>query len=270
MLKKLFDKLVFTPEPIQCYSIGMTDVGQYRTHNEDSYLTDEQLGLFIVADGMGGHEAGEIASKLTIDTIFKHINSLNKSYQKTQLTHTDNSKIINQLVQNAIEDANKQTHYYNATNGKKKGRGMGTTVTGFLTSALHIPGEKKLHTFNVGDSRIYCFAQNKLTQLTTDHSHYQLWLDTGKEGPAPRHSVIYKAIGPWDQISVEQHIYSLKGNELFLLCSDGLSDMLPNQQIQYILYQHKNNSLKQTAQALIHAANTAGGKDNITVVLVKP
>lgn len=271
MLKNFFDKLIYKPDPIRLYSAGISDVGQRRDHNEDNYLIDEKLGLFIVADGMGGHEAGEIASKLAIETIFNHIKNLHGNYQKDSKKDNDNpSKIIKTLIQDAIEDANNQTHCCNIAKGLSEGRGMGTTVTGFLISTIDDHKKKKLYSFNVGDSRTYCFSQGKLQQLSTDHSHYQLWVETGKEGPPPAHNIIYKAIGPWRRIAAEQQTIPVKGNELFLLCSDGLCDMLSDKKIRHILHKNRKLPLKEISQNLVDAANHAGGKDNITVVLVRP
>ncbi len=271
MLKNFFDKLTFKPDPIRLYSAGITDVGQRRDHNEDNYLIDEKLGLFVVADGMGGHEAGEVASKLAIETIFNHIKNLDNTYkQDSKKNQAKTAELINSLLQDAIEDANNQTHCYNIAKGLSEGQGMGTTITGFLINTPDSPKRKKLYSFNVGDSRTYCFREGKLMQLSTDHSHYQLWLETGKEGPPPKHNIIYKAIGPWRRVVAEQHSFAIKANTLFLLCSDGLCDMLSNKEIRHILQQNRKHTLKEMAQALVDAANEAGGKDNITVVLVKP
>ncbi len=271
MLKEFFDKLTFKPDPIRLYSAGITDVGRRRDHNEDNYLIDEKLGLFIVADGMGGHEAGEVASKLAIETIFNHIRKLDDSYKQSSKKSTKQIiEIINNLLQDAVEDANNQTHCYNIAKGLSEGRGMGTTVTGFLVSTPDDTGVKKLYSFNVGDSRTYSFHRGQLTQLSTDHSHYQLWLETGKDGPPPKHNIIYKAIGPWRRIVAEQKTIEIKANELFLLCSDGLSDMLADKEIRQILHDNRKNTLKIMAHSLIDAANEAGGKDNITVVIVRP
>ncbi|WP_198265116.1 PP2C family protein-serine/threonine phosphatase [sulfur-oxidizing endosymbiont of Gigantopelta aegis] len=282
MLKKFFDKLTYKPDPIRLYSAGISDVGQRRDHNEDNFLIDEKLGLFIVADGMGGHEEGEVASKLAIETLFNHIKKLDDKLQQPSLQEKHKSKssseIIHQLLQDAIEDANNQTHCYNLAKGLAEGRGMGTTVTGFLiasmSSALNHSAtsltKKKLYAFNVGDSRTYCYNQGTLKQLSTDHSHYQLWVETGKDGDPPKHNIIYKAIGPWRRVVAEQHTVTIKENDIFLLCSDGLSDMLSDQEIRHCLHAQRKQSLKKMAQALVDAANNAGGKDNISVVLVKP
>ncbi|MCU7938717.1 MAG: protein phosphatase 2C domain-containing protein [gamma proteobacterium symbiont of Bathyaustriella thionipta] len=271
MLNKLLNKLTYKPDTIFLYSAGISDVGKKRDHNEDSYLIDERLGLFVVADGMGGHEAGEVASKLAIETILNHLKKLDITYKQLSSKGNNNSTmVISSLLQDAVEDANNQTHCYNLAKGLPEGKGMGTTLTGFLISSLNTSGKKQIYSFNVGDSRTYSFRKGHLKQLSTDHSHYQLWLETGKEGPAPKHNIIYKAIGPWKRVVAEQHTFSIHTNELFLLCSDGLSDMLSNKDIQEILKTHSKKTLKEIAQVLVDAANEAGGKDNITVILVKP
>ena len=271
MLTKLLEKLTYKPDTVFLYSVGISDTGQQRDHNEDSYLIDERLGLFIVADGMGGHEAGEVASKLAVETIFNHLKKHELTYKQVSSKDNKNStKIIRSLLQDAIEDANNQTHCYNIAKGLPEGKGMGTTLTGFIISSLNASGKKKIYSFNVGDSRAYSYRKDHLKQLSTDHSHYQLWLETGKDGPAPKHHIIYKAIGPWKRVVAEQHTFSIHNDEFFLLCSDGLCDMLSDEKIQTIFKVNRKKTLREISQALIDAANEAGGKDNITVVLVKP
>ena len=267
MLKEFFEKLTFKPDPVRLYSAGISDVGQRRKLNEDNYLIDEKLGLFIVADGMGGHDAGEVASKLAIETIFNYIKKLQEEQQSDKPLKADS---FNSVLQDAIEEANNQTHCYNIAKGIPEGKGMGTTVTGFWIGPAASPNSKQLYSFNVGDSRTYRYRMGKLKQLSTDHSHYQLWLDTGKEGPAPKHNIIYKAIGPWNRIVAEQHTFPVQDKDIFLLCSDGLCDMISDETILKIMNQNRKNELKEMAQALIDAANAEGGKDNITVILVRP
>lgn len=267
MLKEFFDKLTFKPDPIRLYSVGISDVGQRRKLNEDNYLIDENLGLFIVADGMGGHDAGEVASKLAIETIFNYIKKLNdEKNSEKPLRNNDFSTVL----QSAIEEANNQTHCYNIAQGIPEGKGMGTTVTGFWIGPGSVPGSKQIYAFNVGDSRIYRLRQGKLQRLSTDHSHYQLWVDTGKEGPAPKHNIIYKAIGPWNRVVAEQQVFPIQNKDIFLLCSDGLCDMISDQEIRRIMILRRKSPLSEMAQELIDTANAAGGKDNVTVVVVKP
>jgi len=271
MLKKLFQKFTSKPDIVHCYSAGISDVGRIRDHNEDNFLIDERLGLFIVADGMGGHEAGEVASKLVIETLITHLREINSKYKKViDNGITDMAGIVRSLLQDAIEDANNQSHCHNIAKGFPEGKGMGSTLTGLFINSLNKQDKKKIYLFNVGDSRVYSFKKGCLKQLTSDHSLYQLWLNNGKQGIAPKSNIIYKAIGPWKTTLADQRIIPVDHNELFLLCSDGLSDMLSDSQIETILKKNKNSTLKKMSQILVDSANRAGGSDNITVVLVKP
>ncbi|MCK5697038.1 MAG: serine/threonine-protein phosphatase [Gammaproteobacteria bacterium] len=271
MLSQLFKKIIFTPEVVHAYSAGISNVGKKRDHNEDQFLIDERLGLFVVADGMGGHEAGEVASQLALDTILTHLQKLTLNY-KQAIKHYEQSpnKIIRSLLQDAIEDANNQAHCHNIARGSPEGKGMGTTITGLLISSLPDPSKRKVYLFNVGDSRIYSFRKGALKQLSIDHSLYQLWLNTGSKGSPPKHNIIYKAVGPWKTMMADQHTLNIHNEELFLLCSDGLYDMLSDEEIETILTVNSHQTLKKMAQALIDSANNAGGHDNITVILVKP
>ena len=150
---------------------------------------------------------------------------------------------------------------------------MGTTLSGLWIGPAANDYQSRLYTFNVGDSRIYSYTDGILKQLSTDHSHYQLWLDRGQEGPEPRHNSIYKAIGPWQRVIAEQKSYPITDKTLYLLCSDGLSNMLDDMSIRSILHKHlheDHSSLSIVAEKLVDAANLAGGKDNISVVLIRP
>ncbi len=274
-LKKFFNKLTLKSDSSSSCSCGISDPGKKRKLNEDNYLIDEKLGLFIVADGMGGHKAGEVASHSALKIISSHIktwlNEHDDFFLKLKNSSAFNSsETIMQVIQDAIEEANKQIHNDNLAQEISEGQGMGTTVTGFWMISTGVNNNKEIHAFNVGDSRCYSFNQTELTQLSTDHSHYQLWLETGMEGKPPKHNIIYKAIGPWSQLVADQYSCTVQADELFLLCSDGLHDMLSDQEIQDILQKNTQAPLEQTTQTLISAANNAGGKDNVTIILVKP
>lgn len=270
MFKNLFAKLSFKADVIHIYSAGLSNVGKKRAHNEDSFLIDERLGLFVVTDGMGGHEAGEIASELAIRTVATHLKEIASNFEKYIDDDKTPSEIIQSLLQDAIEDANNQAHCHNIARGSREGKGMGTTLTGLFICSLHNLPKRKIYLFNVGDSRVYNLIDGHLKQLSTDHSLYQLWLDSGSQGSKPRKNVIYKAIGPWSTILADQKILDIHYNELFLLCSDGLYDMLSDAKIEDILNKNSHQTLKVMSQALVDSANDAGGKDNITVILVKP
>jgi serine/threonine protein phosphatase PrpC len=269
MHKEILEKLNYRANPSREFSLGDSHPGQKRKLNEDNYLIDEKSGLFLVADGMGGHDAGEIASKLAVELIF---NEIKKALDGGKLTRTDRplSESIYETVQDAIEEANNQIHCYNLAKGHPEGKGMGTTVSGFWIIPETREAARHIHSFNVGDSRLYSFYHGQLQQLTTDHSHYQLWLDTGKDGEAPKHNIIYKAIGPWRRVLAEQKEFPIRTGETFLLCSDGLSGMLNDNQLEKLLIKCQAMSLQKLLQVLIDAANRAGGKDNITAILVKP
>ncbi len=272
MLSQLLKKLISAPEVVHAYSAGVSNVGRKRDHNEDQFLIDERLGLFVIADGMGGHEAGEVASKLALDTLLIHLKKIKFNYKQAIKHYDDHSpkKIIQSLLQDAIEDANNQAHCHNIARGVREGKGMGTTITGLLINSLQDSSKRVAYLFNVGDSRIYSFRENSLKQLSVDHSLYQLWLDTGSKGSPPKHNIIYKAVGPWKTMIADQYTFSLHNKELFLLCSDGLYDMLSDERIETILKINSRQTLKKMAQALIDSANSAGGNDNITVILIKP
>jgi protein phosphatase len=268
MIKLLLDKLTYKPEPLRLYSAGMSDVGLARKRNEDNLFIDEKLRLFMVADGMGGHEDGEIASKLAIQTISRQVEQFNLA--NGAHSYRQNTEAIPSLLQHAIEEANNLVHGNNIARGLSESRGMGTTVSGLWIGPSANDYQFHLYIFNVGDSRIYSYTDSILQQLSTDHSHYQLWLDRGKEGPEPGHNSIYKAIGPWQRVIAEQNTYPITNNTLYLLCSDGLSSMLDDMSIRTILYKHRHDSLETMTEQLVNAANNAGGKDNISVIIVRP
>ncbi len=245
----------------QTQSITISDVGQKRKLNEDSVLIDKTLGFYIVADGMGGHKAGEVASKLAVRIMHQQI----KKHEKFD---TLSDKNITKILQDAIEATNHQINGQNLLQGISEGQGMGTTITGFWIPPCK-QNTPQVYGFNLGDSRCYSFYQGHLHQISIDHSHYQLWLETGKPDKEPKKNIIYKAMGPWKKVVADQYTHKLRDNELLLLCSDGLSDMLADNEICAILNKSQNNSIKEIAQILVAMANRKGGKDNISIILYK-
>jgi len=254
----------------QCHSIGVSDVGKKRQLNEDSFLIDEDLGLYVVADGMGGHRSGEVASRLAIDVLFNYLQAHLANNQSDGKNFIITADTLKQALGKAVEDSNHQVNQCNIKQQTAEGQGMGTTLTGFINTAPNKKKELQIYAFNVGDSRCYSFYQSRLTQLSTDHSHYQLWKETGHKAEEPTKNIIYKAIGPWKKVVADQYTHTVREDELILLCSDGLTDMLADDEICAILNKNKNNHLKETAQALIAMANRAGGRDNVTVLLFQP
>ncbi|MGM0472106.1 MAG: Stp1/IreP family PP2C-type Ser/Thr phosphatase [Bacillota bacterium] len=228
----------------------VSDVGKVRDENEDSYLkliTDD-YGLFAVADGMGGHNAGEVASTLAVDTL--------KAYNFTigQLT-TD--------LETAVKRANRQI--LQAAKENPKYQGMGTTLTAALLTS------QQVYIGHVGDSRAYLFRAGELIQLTEDHSLVNQLLESGEitEQEArnhPQRNLLLQALGTAEDIEVDIISQQIKEDDLFLLCSDGLTDLLSDQEIAKVL--DPTGKLQQQADQLVQLAKQAGGYDNITVNLL--
>ena len=252
MLKRLLS--------IKCLAFGSTDTGRARRHNEDNIRLNKEHHLYMVADGMGGHQAGEIASKIAADTIESTLINYQKSCQ-----NNDNDTEFCQIeaVTEAIEKTNHSINQENRDRGLREGKGMGTTVVG----CWYLPEQKMSVIFNVGDSRAYSFHKQTLTQITTDHSLLQLWKDKCFEGDKPPANVLTKALGPYPDVAPDVALYPAKKGEKLLLCSDGLNTMVSDENILETLKQFEH-SPEDIPEQLIIKANLAGGEDNISVVLI--
>lgn len=234
-------------------SCALTDVGLRRTNNEDCVYADSGGGLFIVADGMGGHAAGEIASAMAIEIICSQLPPLSPPPVD----------VANHFKKAFLSASRRIRKVASAEDTK---RGMGTTL-----SVLYVEGETA-HLAHVGDSRIYRLRGTNLEQLSIDHSLVAEQLRQGiisaKEARSSQlRNILLQAVGPEDKVDVFLLRQPLFNDDLFLLCSDGLSDMIDDQQICDLLQQ--SGSVPQTAERLIAAAKAAGGRDNISVVVVK-
>ena len=230
------------------YSVG-SHVGLVRELNEDSCLTLPEYGLWVVADGMGGHEAGEIASQIAIQEISNGI--------KDGLSLTDAIASAHHAIQNAAQ----------------RGCGAGNMGTTVVAAKLN---ELDYEIAWVGDSRAYLW-NTALRQLTSDHSYVQLLLDSGlitssEVASHPRRNVISQALGlsgnGYDTLRIDRVIGKLNGNDTLLLCSDGLTGEVSDKEIALILVQENCNSIR--ADRLIKAALAGGGRDNVTVIMVTP
>lgn len=236
-------------------SFSKTDVGVKRTMNQDSlYCSDNAVGsfqnLFIVADGMGGHKAGDYASRLCIESMVSMIRS---SGSKTPVT----------LFEEAITYANRTV--YQAALEDKEFEGMGTTMV-----ACTLQGDT-LYVANIGDSRLY-LLRKELQQITTDHSLVEEMVKIGNitESEArvhPQKNIITRALGIDEMVQADYFELQVQPEDVILLCSDGLTNMVEDDDIEYIL--HHNQSLEEAGNALIEKANANGGSDNITAVLVQ-
>jgi serine/threonine protein phosphatase PrpC len=232
----------------------ISDIGKKRTINEDyyGYCQIKQGDIFIVCDGMGGHNAGEIASKLATETIIEFVKSS---------TETD----IRKSLVNAIQHTNNEVFL---ASQKEENKGMGTTlVCVFIQDNL-------CYYAHVGDSRIYSLVNNKLSPLTEDHSYVNQLLNAGiiNEQEAknhPKKNIITNAIGIREkiEISICEQPLALKDNQYLLLCTDGLSNLVHEETIAQIIL--SNKTLKEKANELVNEANQAGGNDNITALMIK-
>jgi serine/threonine protein phosphatase PrpC len=225
---------------------ALTDVGRVREGNEDSYLAAPPL--FVVADGMGGAQAGEVASGEVIEAFE---------------TAVEQDSLPDSLVE-TIESAN--SRIYEMASGDRNLAGMGTTTT----AAMVTDGEVVLA--HVGDSRAYRSREGKLEQLTDDHSLVGGLVRLGKLTPAeaeshPQRSVILRAVGVESKVEVDLLRMPIEDGDVYLLCSDGLSSMVRDEVIEETL--RMDHKLDETAEMLVDLANMSGGRDNVTVVLFR-
>ncbi len=231
-----------------------TSVGKIRAVNEDAFfvseLSSQDALLAVVADGMGGHNAGEIASSEAINAI-KDVAQKNESDAKEMLIEAINA--ANSVVYKMSQD--QQTLF-----------GMGTTITACLIS------DTKVTAAQVGDSRLYLIRDNMILQITKDHSLVEMLIENGtitKEDAKhhPQKNVITRAIGTDSTVEADIYEFSIDVGDIILLCSDGLVNMVEDEKILSII--KKTRNFENTADKLVHEAENAGGNDNITVILIK-
>lgn len=235
------------------------DTGRSRTNNEDSVAIDEGAALAVLADGMGGYNAGEVASGMLTAFIRTE---LGRWLQEAGGNATDNE--VRRAMDICVDNANRAI--FNAANSNPQYAGMGTTLV------VSVFREHRLLVGHVGDSRAYRLRHGKLTQITRDHSLLQEQIDAGLITPeqaafSANKNLVTRAVGVEDTVLLETHLHEVQPGDVYLMCSDGLSDMLDDAGIAQVLQMH--DSLEATGQALIDAANEAGGKDNIAVVLAR-
>jgi PPM family protein phosphatase len=235
------------------------DVGRARQNNEDAVLIDEKLSLCLLADGMGGYNAGEVASELAIHTLREHFRQWVR-----QQTFNPTDDAVDQALIDAAQHANDVV--FRSASEIPAYAGMGTTLVTALFDHHHI------WLGHLGDSRAYRWRNGRLVQLTRDHSLLQEQIDAGLLTPeeaayATHRNLVTRAVGVEPEVTLEVHRHDIEEGDLYLLCSDGLSDMLPDRQVAEILQLTK--PLEALTSDLIQAANAAGGRDNISVILVR-
>ena len=243
---------MFLPMPMKV--AYRTDIGKKRTHNEDSILVDESMPIFLLADGMGGHQAGEVASYLAVKECY--------AWLKENIDKARNEEAIPKLL---VESLLKAHHLVRAGSATAINlAGMGTTLIQMFIIA------NNAHICHVGDSRAY-LIRNGIKQITQDHTSELYFV---KEGiaveavlPVQKMRVLTQAVGGQATLVPEVKQVKLNPRDVLLLCSDGLTDMLSDEEIESIIQKYRDN-LAVTADNLIHEANDKGGIDNISVILI--
>jgi protein phosphatase len=242
-----------------------TDPGMVRSHNEDSIAADPANGLVVLADGMGGYNAGEVASGMATTVIVTEMQQMLASASPHQIDPRTNQEIARRLVREQILKAN--TSIYQAAQSQPQYAGMGTT----LVVALYY--DNRVLVAHLGDSRLYVQRQGTLKQLTRDHSLLQEQIDSGlitadQAKHAQHKNLVTRALGIDPSVEPEIHEYPTQTGDLYLLCSDGLCDMVDDEDIAMTL-QALGANLNLAAQQLVQMANDNGGRDNVSVILVR-
>jgi protein phosphatase len=235
------------------------DPGRARTNNEDAVIVDETSGLAILADGMGGYNAGEVASNMVTTFVAAELGRwLRDGRDGASVSDTRKAMEI------CVDNANRAI--FNSSNANPNYAGMGTT----LVVGVFRPGQLILG--HVGDSRGYRLRGGRMQQLTRDHSLLQEQLDAGLITPeqalyATHKNLVTRAVGVEDTVMLEVHTHEVQPGDVYLLCSDGLSDMLDDNEIAFVI--SGQPTLEAATLALVDAANQAGGRDNISVILTR-
>lgn len=249
-------------------ALGATDVGPVRGSNEDNFLIDAELGLAMVADGMGGHEAGEIASAEALTTLREHLRRHagqgdHDDTADADATCSDLAMHAVALVHDAIDAANHALYARNVTRDQADGGGMGTTLCGWW----HRPGAAVVVLFNVGDSRLYLQRDGRLEALTRDQTLYQQALEAGVFDNLPARNLLLQAVGPSPTVAPEVRSQLVRPGDVLMLCSDGLHGAVPHGEIERVLAGASAATLDADCARLIALAKQYGGRDNITVLL---
>lgn len=232
---------------------GKTDVGRKRQINQDSILVNARHNIYAVADGMGGHKGGEVASAMAIETL-----------QEVLVHEASTSSPIESRLETAYKLANDRIFETSHKAGNKDLEGMGTTMVAFYAT------QHKIFISNVGDSRAYLFRSNKIWQITEDHSLVQEQIRAGLINPNKVEemvgkNVITRSVGYDQVVKIDVVFRTYTKGDVFLLCSDGLTGMVSNEKIARIL---STNPIEKVAQICIDEANNSGGVDNISCLVI--
>ena len=242
-----------------------TDPGMVRSHNEDSIASDPANGLVVLADGMGGYNAGEVASGMATTVITTEIQQLLAKVQPFEIDQETNAPVAGRMIREQVLKAN--TSIYQAAQSQPQYAGMGTTLVVCLFY------DNKMTVGHLGDSRLYMLRDGKFSQVTRDHSLLQEQIDSGiitadQAKHAQHKNLVTKALGIDPTVEPEVREYATRPGDIYLLCSDGLCDMVDDEDMGMTL-QALGGNLKLAAQQLVQMANDNGGRDNISVILIK-
>ena len=256
------------PHRLACaVAYGASDVGTVRQSNEDNFLVEPSLRLFAVADGMGGHEAGALASAEALISLRQALNAdrvdpLNDG-SDPDATWSDPDMQAAGRLHNAIDQVNQCVYQQNVARQMSEGSGMGTTLTG----AWRPYADGPLLVFHVGDSRLYRYRDGELSLLTRDQTWYQQALEAGKVDRLPARNLLLQAIGPGPRVEPQVRVQPVQPNDLLMLCSDGLHGCVPHQEMAQVLAAAGRDTLDTACQRLIHLTREYAGRDNVTVLL---
>jgi PPM family protein phosphatase len=244
-------------------SVLLTDTGRVREHNEDTIGSDADIGLFVLADGMGGYNAGEVASGIAVKTI---VNLVREAFQVQELRGHDKVTGLMRptiILRDAILRANKIIHQTSKT--QPQCEGMGTTVVAVLFY------DNRAIVAHVGDSRLYRLRGERFEQLTMDHSLLQELVDRGfysaeEAARSTNKNYVTRALGVEPNVEVEIREHPVQRSDYYVLCSDGLSDMVEDEDI-HLTISTFNDNLEVVSRQLVQLSNEHGGRDNISVIM---
>ena len=242
-----------------------TDPGMVRSHNEDSVAADPANGLVVLADGMGGYNAGEVASGMATTVIVTEMRQLLSGVRPHDVEQGSSEQMAARLVREQVLKAN--TSIYQAAQSQPQYAGMGTTLV------VGLFYDNRVLVAHLGDSRLYLAREGSFKQVTRDHSLLQEQIDSGiitaeQAKKAAHKNLVTKALGIDPVVEPEIHEYATRPGDIYLLCSDGLCDMVEDEDIGMTL-QALGGNLKLAAQQLVQMANDNGGRDNVSVILVR-
>ncbi len=245
--------------------VSQTNPGMVRSHNEDSVAQEPACGLVVLADGMGGYNAGEVASGIAVSVVATEICQHLQNASPTDRDEASGEELGMALLRDNIQRAN--ASIYHAAQSQPQYAGMGTTI---VTGLFY---DNRVAVGHVGDSRMYRLRGEALETITRDHSLLQEQIDSGMISVedarlSKNKNLVTRAVGIDAEVTPEIHVHDVLVGDIYLLCSDGLNDMVEDEDIQSTLYAMQGN-LRLAAEQLIQMANDNGGRDNVSVILVK-